>query len=105
MWDPGLSSRGARLAAVEAIQGHQGFGVGLVPASAAAFVALSEGFALGFGGATADLPAAAAEERVANRLASLGHITQEPISRFPLAAAESAAPRHEVLEGCPAARL
>lgn len=86
---------------VEAIEGHEGFGVGFVPASAAAFETLGGGFALGFCRAAADLPAATAELGIANRLFSLSHISQEPISRLPLAAAERGTPSHELVPAAP----
>src|SRR5438874_2131144 len=80
------------VAVVEAIQCHQGFGVGFVPASATAFETLGGSFALGLRRAAANLPATAAELRIANRFAPLGHVTQESIGRVSFAASKGGAP-------------
>jgi hypothetical protein len=71
------------VAVVEAVQGHEGFGIGFISTSTAAFETLGGRLALGFVGTTADLPAATAELGEANRFLPLGHIAQELIGSPP----------------------
>jgi hypothetical protein len=55
-----------RVAVVEAIEGHEGFGDVSVPAAAASFQPLGRGFALRFGRSAANLPVLVPELRIAN---------------------------------------
>lgn len=71
-------------ATAEAVEGGDGDGVGSIPAAAATFESVDGEFALGFGGAAADLPALAAELGIENHLPTLGDVVQQLIGGFPL---------------------
>src|SRR6266404_5684963 len=86
-----------RVAVVEAIESHEGFGAGPVPAAASSFEPLSGRFALSFRRSAADLPAATAELRIANHGLPLLNIGQEAVSGRTLASPQVASPSHEML--------
>src|SRR5215213_7503103 len=86
-----------RVAIMEAIESHERFGIGPVPATASSFEALSGRFALSLRRSAADLPAATAELRIANHGLPLLNVGQEAVSGRTLASPQVASPSHQML--------
>jgi len=70
LWVEGCPSLGPQAAILEGGQRHHGFGIRGIPASTAAFDAMSSGLALGFRRAAADLPALLAKLNSGYRIIS-----------------------------------
>src|SRR4051812_14121445 len=88
-------------AAAEAVEGGDGDGVGAVPAATAPFETVDREFALGFGGAAADLPTLAAELGIENHLPTLRDVVQQLIGGLALfrRARKPSSPLHQVFPG------
>lgn len=76
------------VAVLERGESGEGFGVGFVPAAAAAFQALGAGLAARLRGATADLPGLLLELRIVDHVAAVADVIQQTIGsgllHFPL---------------------